>query len=284
MDRYSTVTTYHCNWYAFPMDVNTAVMKDSSIYMFNCYMTRCLKIYLVSIYTRIYIQLYPKCNGKKGIRLSYIKRTSGQRSGWFRYNMTLNKYKDCDAISFCCYAELSDIKRTSDVVTKHNITSLKSRCTFQWDVDQDTLNAFKVANQGQCFYSPNFNNGCFCLVVIPQGRVTDPVGSLRTFVKMLKLPSDVDYAKCQCTLKVVAENEDNQEEYSLHERLGFGIGRRHAVASSTLFYSPTCDIFDSAVGIKVSMEITEIYDADRESIHKTKWSEFNVIELPDIAN
>eukprot|EP01084_Bolivina_argentea_P252403 423646_1 len=233
-----------------------------------------------TIYAHLFCSV-TKVQWKKAITLKYLQRTSGKRSGWFRYNMKLKDYNKCKSIIFCCYLELINIVRKDEnmKLLPLNIVSISmnSKCTYEWNIDKDTLNEFKISNSGQCYYSPNFNNNCFCIIVIPKGRVTDVYGSFRTLIKLLKLPKNVSGVFVKCMLNVISSNKENERDYTLHEKLKLGYISRQNVASSTLFYTPNTDIFESALSIKVSMEITQVFDRDEADLSRENWSKFNVM-------
>ena len=161
-----------------------------------------------AMYTHLFCSL-GAISWKQPITFSKLKKTSGKRAGWFNYTLLLSQYNDCRTITFCCYAEMINIEYATATLPfcpcPCDPICIDSECVYEWEINETNgmLQSFKMGFiQGQCHYSPNFNQGCFCLVAIPKGRVTDNFGEMRVFVKLLKLPKRIGSVEINCKLEM----------------------------------------------------------------------------------
>eukprot|EP01084_Bolivina_argentea_P098893 177779_1 len=216
------------------------------------------------------------------LTMAYISNKSRtSRIGWFRYNMKLEEYKNKNykSINFACYINPIHIQyQSSKTLTTCN--SLVTKYEYEWTVSDDTLHALKTASKGQCYYSPSFNSDCFCIVIIPKGRMTDNTENVKVFIKLLKLPLNVSYVSIDYELNVCSENESDNMKYASTAKLGY-IKRRN-VASSTLSYATSKCIFDAHLSIKAVVEITTVFDKDGIAINHDHWSVYGFVDESNV--
>eukprot|EP01083_Nonionella_stella_P156157 505302_1 len=141
----------------------------------------------------------------------------------------------------------------------------------EWFINENMVDIFKTCANGQCFYSDSFGvSNNFCLVCFPNGHDFRTIGNLALGIKLLTLPWKVSRILIDYKLKV---SYDGSEAKSFSVSSTTGLSYRSCIKGwrNGTFTRGMLNSVDSVMSFGVSIQVTEMYDLNSESIDKSKW-------------
>ena len=184
-------------------------------------------------YVQYYIQIDSVPEYVKNVRISFIlscKQTNYEfrsmhqftryhkRHGWRPDKLLLQQCEDADydRMDFGVYIDLLCIEYHIDKYPelktyKNEAVLMNKSSAYKWYMGEQTLDKLRSLKFGDCIYSNNFEDNCWCLVATPQGLSEYKKGVFRLSIKLLRLPYDISRIRIRYTVISDYINDDGDE-------------------------------------------------------------------------
>merc|ERR1712013_202092 len=211
--------------------------------------------------------------------------------GWPAYRVGDLRVKDWQSLNFGCYIELlrvdfrdgtftgsdsltedsmsmsmdepmaiamEDRDYYDEFLNKSHVVSPRSTC--RWVVEGELLERMKNSKHSQGFYSPNFDEGTWCLSCSPTGIKKAYDGQFCIALKMLRMPYACDSIKVKHMIK--ARSNDGQFALDVEEEKVFDYGRK---ASRFTMGQDEIGSFMNATSLEFEVTVELLEDDEEES-------------------
>ena len=207
----------------------------------------------------------------------YYQRNQFQ--GWASRNCKLLNLKKYKSLHFYTYIDILHIKYNKNE-NKYFTQNIKMYSSFyyQWKIPNKMLSRFKISEHGQHFYSPNFNNNCWCITIAPRGYNEYNIDTVILQFKLLKLPYKIKSIFANYNLKSNINNGIDLKWKSKFSYNNFRCKWDDEQYMTSNVKPKALNKLDS-MNVTLSINIEQVEVDDRDGvIDKELWSNYGIID------
>ena len=197
--------------------------------------------------------------------------------GWHSKNMLLNEISsDLSHIKFICQITILRIEykphqNSIGINIYHKLSQMDLYSKFEWNINSKLLESFKKSHNGKFYHSSDYNNGCWCTSIAPNGASYKDIGNVKVGLQLLQLPAGVGKIKCKFSITSNYENIkcDGKKDFSYNSTF-------IALGDGTMKTDNLLNI-EKQILFTVEIIIVKMYDEYNKEISKTNWHKYGII-------
>eukprot|EP01084_Bolivina_argentea_P085306 154171_1 len=248
-------------------------------------------------YVQFYLELIDKPQNMKCVIIYYIMNCIEANyecrschkfidlknaTAWPPFNVPIKVYKQSNELHFGCFIDVKHIvynKKDKKDEKDENDKKIQSDYTnpmkinicseYKWDISNELLTMFKNAPCGKGFYSPNYGNNTWCLIIGPNGDNKTNKGSFICGPKILQLPFGIG------AIGVIYSLESNYNNIKWNDMQLFHYSKKCAQWSDDTFPNDALKDIDH-LWVKVTNKIISVYGTDLQLIESDLWSKYGI--------
>eukprot|EP01084_Bolivina_argentea_P178308 308231_1 len=120
--------------------------------------------------------------------------------GWHSKNMLLSEIKNESYLKFICQITIVRIEYKNNHNIYHKLTKMNTYTRHEWIINSELFESFTTAHNGKFYHSNDYNNGCWCSSIAPNGSNTKDINNVKCGLQLLQLPPFISRLKAKFSI------------------------------------------------------------------------------------